>query len=78
MALMAHVFEAEGALGHLDAFACRNGAAFYGLPANRGTITLRRGPSPLPGPASVLTPEGAVTVFDPGFVPGWHVAEVNP
>ena len=31
-----------GALGQLEAFASFNGADFYGLPRNSGTITLRR------------------------------------
>ena len=40
--LYAEVFDSAGALGALEAFASRNGAAFYGLEPNRGTITLRR------------------------------------
>lgn len=40
--LYAEVFDAEGALDRLEAFASRNGPAFYGLPANRDTVTLRR------------------------------------
>jgi dihydroorotase len=38
----ATVFEEEGALNRLEAFASRNGARFYGLPLNEGTITLER------------------------------------
>jgi dihydroorotase len=40
--LYAEVFEAEGALDRLEAFASHNGADFYGLPRNQGTITLHR------------------------------------
>ena len=40
--LYAEVFEAAGALGRLEHFASRAGAAFYGLPLNRGTVTLRK------------------------------------
>ena len=40
--LYAEAFDAAGALGRLEAFASFNGAAFYGLPRNRGTVTLRR------------------------------------
>ncbi|TAH49513.1 MAG: dihydroorotase [Betaproteobacteria bacterium] len=40
--LYAEVFEAAGALEKLEAFASINGAAFYGLPPNTGTITLQR------------------------------------
>jgi len=35
-------FEAAGALDKLEAFASFNGPAFYGLPRNTGTITLRK------------------------------------
>jgi dihydroorotase len=73
MALLAHVFEAEGALGRLEAFACRNGAAFYGLPVNAGWITLVRTEGAPPARGTIMTAEGALTVFDPGFAPGWQV-----
>src|SRR4030095_1717472 len=36
------VFEDEGALDRFEAFASENGARFYGLPLNEGTITLDR------------------------------------
>ncbi len=42
LALYAEIFEDAGALEHLDAFASRNGPAFYGLPVNRETVTLER------------------------------------
>lgn len=38
----AAVFDAEGALDRLEAFASENGPRFYGLPLNEGTIALRR------------------------------------
>ncbi len=40
--LYAEAFEAAGALHKLEAFASFNGADFYGLPRNTGTVTLRR------------------------------------
>ena len=40
--LYAEVFDAAGALDKLEHFASRNGAAFYHLPVNTGTITLER------------------------------------
>ena len=40
--LYAEAFEAAGALDKLEAFASVHGPAFYGLPRNTGTITLRR------------------------------------
>ncbi len=38
----ATVFAEESALEHFEAFASLNGAAFYGLPPNTGTVTLAR------------------------------------
>jgi dihydroorotase len=40
--LYAEAFDAAGALDRLEAFASFDGADFYGLPRNRGTVTLRR------------------------------------
>ncbi len=40
--LYAEAFEAAAALDQLEAFASLNGPAFYGLPRNTGTVTLRR------------------------------------
>jgi dihydroorotase len=46
--LYAEAFEAIGALDKLEAFASHHGPAFYGLPRNAGTVTLRRQPWTLP------------------------------
>ena len=72
MAILAHVFEEEDALDRLEAFTSVNGAAFYRLPLNEGTITLTKG-SPADWPAKIQTGAGPVTVFDPGFPVHWHV-----
>ena len=40
--LYAEAFDRAGALGKLEAFASFNGPAFYGLPRNQGTVTLKR------------------------------------
>ena len=40
--LYAEAFEAAGALDRLEGFASLHGPAFYGLPVNTGTVTLRR------------------------------------
>ena len=40
--ILAHVFEEEGRLDALDAFAGRHGAAFYGLGPNEGSVTLEK------------------------------------
>jgi dihydroorotase len=56
----AQVFEEEGALDRLEAFASENGAGFYGLPLNSGTVTLERAeltvPEALPGAGSAIVP----------------------
>ena len=72
MALLAHVFEEEGALDRLEPFTSLHGAAFYGVPPNAGSLTLRKGP-PAAWPGKILTEAGPVTVFDPGFAVHWHV-----
>ena len=46
--LYAEAFEAAGALDQLEGFASLHGPAFYGLPLNSGTVTLRREPWTLP------------------------------
>jgi dihydroorotase len=46
--LYAEAFEAAGALDKLEGFASWHGADFYGLPRNRGTVTLKREPWQLP------------------------------
>jgi dihydroorotase len=46
--MYAEAFEAAGALDRLEAFASLNGPAFYGLPPNPGSVTLRRQPWALP------------------------------
>ena len=46
--LYAEVFEAAGALARLEGFASHHGADFYGLPRNRGTVTLERSPWQVP------------------------------
>jgi len=48
MPLYAEVFEAEGALEHLEAFSSFNGADFYQLPRNTGSITLIKSPQSVP------------------------------
>jgi dihydroorotase len=50
------VFEEEGALDKLEAFASLNGPRFYGLPANEETVTLERADSPVPDEIGGLVP----------------------
>lgn len=44
----ATVFDEEGALDRLEAFASENGPRFYGLPLNQGTVALRRSEMQVP------------------------------
>ncbi|MFO1327114.1 MAG: dihydroorotase [Rubrivivax sp.] len=46
--LYAEAFDAVGAIDRLEAFASFNGPDFYGLPRNRGTVTLAQEPQALP------------------------------
>ena len=50
------VFEDEGALDHFEAFASENGARFYGLPLNEGTLTLERKETTVPGEIAGVVP----------------------
>ncbi len=74
MACLAHVFEEEGALDQLEAFASLHGPAHYGLEPNAETITLLREDIPVPYPAKIETGAGPVTLFDPGHRLHWRVA----
>jgi dihydroorotase len=73
MSLLAHVFEEDGALDHLAAFASKNGPSFYGLPVNDTTMTLTKQSEPVKFPAKIDTANGPVTVFDPGYPVYWKV-----
>jgi len=73
MSLLAHVFEEENALGKLEGFSSLHGPAFYGLPINETTITLTKGEA-IVTPEKIISEEGPVTVFDPGFPVYWHVS----
>ena len=74
MACLAHVFEEDGALDRLEAFASLNGPAFYRLPVNEETITLVKSDEPVSYPARIETGAGPVTLFDPMFPIHWSVA----
>jgi dihydroorotase len=68
----ATVFEEENALDKLEAFASVNGARFYGLPLNEGTITLERAEVKVP---ERIGPDGADLVpFHSGETLGWKLA----
>jgi dihydroorotase len=75
MAILAHVFEEDGALDRLEAFASLNGPAFYRLAPNEARIRLAKGDTPVTLPPAIETGDGPVTVFDPGFPLMWRVEE---
>ena len=58
--LYAQAFDAAGALDKFEGFASRHGPAFYGLPRNTGSVTLKRQPwllpESLPFGNAILTP----------------------
>ena len=64
----AQVFDEEGALDKLEAFASLNGPAFYGLPVNQETVTLDRADTQVPDHLGELVPFGAGGSF------GWRFA----
>jgi len=68
----ATVFDEEGALDRLEAFASENGARFYGLPLNEGAITLRRSQLEVP---ERISGDGAVVIpFLAGSSLPWALA----
>jgi dihydroorotase len=69
------VFDEEGALDRFEAFASINGAKFYGLEPNRGTIVLERRESPVMAAAAVEDTE--VVVFQGGQTLPWSVGKVT-
>ena len=73
LSILAEVFEQDGALDKLEGFASVHGPAFYGLPVNAGTITLKRG-DPVSYPKKIETGDGPVTVFDPKMPLHWRVS----
>jgi dihydroorotase len=65
----ATVFEEEGALDRLAAFASENGPRFYGLPLNEGSITLERAEVEVP------TTVASVVPFHAGETLRWRFVE---
>jgi len=68
------VFDEENALDRFEAFASMNGARFYGLSPNEGTVTLCRAPCEVP--QDIALPGGAtVHPFLGGSTLTWRLAE---
>ena len=71
LALYALAFERAGALERLEGFACRAGAAFYGLPASTGQITLIREPWEIP--SSLPFGDDTITPLFAGEQLAWRI-----
>ena len=71
--LYAEAFEDAGALPRLEAFASLNGAAFYGLPPNRDSVTLAREAWTLPSVGSIAP--DAVAPLCAGETLRWRVVD---
>ena len=65
------VFDEEGALDRFEAFVSENGARFYGLPLNEGTITLERVDQTVPD--RIGNDTESVVPFHAGETLGWRV-----
>jgi len=70
--LYAAAFEMAGALERLEGFASRHGPAFYGLPVNSATVTLRRDPWTIP--QSLPFPGDAIVPLAAGETLQWRLA----
>jgi dihydroorotase len=73
LSVYAKVFEEEGALDKLEAFASLNGAKHYGLPPNDGTITLEKREWTVPEEVKVPGPDERALVHHGGETMAWGV-----
>ncbi len=74
----AEVFDEEGALDRLEAFASVNGPSFYGLPLNKKTVTLIRQTNIVPLVFELLNKENEKLVpFHAGETLQWKLEENN-
>jgi dihydroorotase len=71
----AKVFEEEGALDRLEAFASLNGPRHYRLPPNEATITLEKSPWIAPEEIKVEGPDEKALVYRGGESIEWRVVE---
>jgi len=75
IATYAKVFEEEGALDKLEAFASLNGARHYKLPTNDETITLEKVSWTAPEEVKVEGPDEKALVYRGGETIEWRVVE---
>lgn len=76
MELYATAFDSVGKLDRLEAFASRNGPAFYGLPVNSGTLALQRGNYPIP--LELPMADSTVVPLAAGETLAWKVVGSDP
>jgi dihydroorotase len=69
----AKIFDQEGALQNLEAFASLNGPKHYNLPPNEETITLERSPWTAPEEVKVDGPDDRALVYRGGETIEWRV-----
>ena len=69
--IYAEVFEEEGALDRLEAFAALNGPAYYRLPVNETRVTLRR--EPFAVPEHIGEGENALVPYRAGDTLRWRL-----
>ena len=73
LAIYAKVFEEEGALDKLEAFASLNGPKHYKLPPNTETITLEKKPWVVPEEIAVPGPDARALIHHGGETMTWQV-----
>jgi dihydroorotase len=67
------IFEEEGALDKLEAFASLNGPKHYRLPVNEATITLEKSPWTAPEEVKVEGPDERALIYRGGETIAWRV-----
>jgi dihydroorotase len=73
--LYAEAFDAVGAIDRLEAFASFHGPAFYGLPRNAGTVTLKKQPWTLP--EDIAFGDARLKPLRAGETLSWKLVEGN-
>ena len=71
----AQIFDEDGALDRLEAFASLNGPAHYGLPPNEGVITLERASWTAPEEMKIDGPEERALIYRGGETIPWRVVD---
>ena len=69
----AGVFDAEGAIDRLEAFASEFGPRFYGLPLNDGRVTLEKADAEVP--LALGNGRETLTPFRAGLPLGWRIVD---